>query len=112
MKYSATSAAIILAVSAIMTGMANGQHDHTCDECKLGAAALGAYLQTEAEIEITQEALANLVCTTLEEDNVQGCNDFIRENWAAMVTGIFAYPDTTIDICVGMGYCENKSPKV
>ena len=110
MKYIATTA-IFLAVAAL-TGMTNGQHDHTCDECKLGAAALGAYLQTEAEIAITEEALANVVCTTLEEDNVQGCNDFIHENWAAMITAIFAFPDTTIDICVGMGYCENKPPKV
>ena len=37
---------------------------------------------------------------------VQGCMDFIYANWADLITAIFAYPDTTMDLCIGFGYCE------
>ena len=108
MKYSA-SIAIFLALASL-TGLVIGQHEHTCDECREGIdppiKALGEYLQTESVIAVTQEALAQVVCPTLPEDNVQGCMDFIYANWADLITAIFAYPDTTMDLCIGFGYCE------
>ena len=51
--------------------LANGQF--TCDECKQGVTQLGQYLLTDAELAAVEEALSDLVCPTLPEENIEGC---------------------------------------
>merc|ERR1711902_389963 len=50
--------------------LANGQF--TCDECKQGVTQLGQYLLTDAELAAVEEALSDLVCPTLPEENIEG----------------------------------------
>merc|ERR1712020_194147 len=83
--------------------LANAQ---SCDECKDGVKKLGEYLQTPAEIEAVEQALGDLVCPTLPEDQIGECIDFVYTNWPDIAKALFDYPDTYTNICMGIGYCK------
>ena len=93
---------------AFMTFLAlvNGQHDHTCDECKAAVTQLGQYLLTDAELAAVEEALSDLVCPTLPEENIEGCIAGVYAWWPQVAQALFTYPDTTTNLCAGIGYCE------
>ena len=90
----------------------NGQHDHTCDECKAAVTQLGQYLLTDAELAAVEEALADLVCPTLPEENIEECIEGIYAYWPKIADALFNYPDTTTNLCAGIGYCEKMQPTV
>ena len=86
--------------------LVNGQHDHTCDECKAAVTQLGQYLLTDAELAAVEEALSDLVCPTLPEENIEGCIAGVYAWWPQVAQALFTYPDTTTNLCAGIGYCE------
>merc|ERR1711963_1058111 len=55
----------------VVLAVANAQE--SCDLCKMGVDALGQYLMTEAEIAAVEEGLVDLVCSTLDEEQIQTC---------------------------------------
>merc|ERR1711935_1312634 len=59
-----------LAIFAVLA-VANAQE--SCDLCKMGVDALGQYLMTEGEIAAVEEGLVDLVCSTLDEEDIQTC---------------------------------------
>ena len=86
-----------------LLALANGQ---TCDECKAAVGQLGQYLLTDAELAAVEEALADLVCPTLPEENIEECIEGIYTYWPNIADALFTYPDTTTNLCAGIGYCE------
>ena len=89
--------------------LANGQ---TCDECKAAVGQLGQYLLTDAELAAVEEALADLVCPTLPEENIEECIEGIYTYWPNIADALFTYPDTTTNLCAGIGYCKKMQPRV
>merc|ERR1712026_414578 len=69
-KQSISVMKFFLAIFAILA-VANAQE--SCDLCKMGVDALGQYLMTEAEIAAVEEGLVDLVCSTLDEEQIQTC---------------------------------------
>ena len=63
---------------------------------------------TEAELAAVEETLSDLVCTTLPEEDVEGCIEFVYENWPMMAKAIFAWPNTYIELCSYLGYCKKS----
>ena len=90
--------------------LANGQF--TCDECKQGVTQLGQYLLTDAELAAVEEALSDLVCPTLPEENIEGCIAGVYAWWPQVAQALFAYPDTVTNLCAGIGYCKKMQPRV
>ena len=90
--------------------LANGQF--TCDECKQGVTQLGQYLLTDAELAAVEEALSDLVCPTLPEENIEGCIAGVYAWWPQVAEALFSYPDTTTNLCAGIGYCKKMQPRV
>ena len=73
---------------------------------------LGEYLMTDGELAAVEEALSDLVCTTLPEDQIEGCIEFVYGNWPGMAKALFAWPNTVPEICGQLGYCKKFTPRV
>ena len=59
-----------------------------------------------------EEALSDVVCTTLPETDIEACIEFVYENWPMMGKAIFAWPDTYTELCAYLGYCRKTNVKV
>ena len=97
---------------ALMAFVALANAEPTCDQCKQGVMKLGEYLNTDAELAAVEEALSDLVCTTLPEDQIEGCIEFVYGNWPGMAKALFAWPNTVPEICGQLGYCKKFTPRV
>merc|ERR1712018_762283 len=86
--------------------------EHTCDECKAGITKLGQYLLTDAELAAVEEALADLVCPTLPEENIEGCIAGVYAWWPKVAEALFTWPETATNLCAGLGYCKKRNPKL
>ena len=53
--------------------------------------------------------LIDLVCTTLPEENIDGCATAVFTWWPEMAT-LFEHEGTTAAICVGIGACKKTNP--
>ena len=87
--------------------VASAQED--CDLCKMGVDALGQYLMTEAEIAAVEEGLVDLVCSTLEEEQIQMCAEGVYTWWPSITQALFAWDGTAEAICAGTGSCKKKN---
>merc|ERR1711935_1163417 len=96
----------LLAIFAVLA-VANAQE--SCDLCKMGVDALGQYLMTEGEIAAVEEGLVDLVCSTLDEEDIQTCAEGVHTWWPSVTEALFAYEGTAVAICVGTGSCSAKS---
>merc|ERR1711951_139835 len=82
-----------LAIFAVLA-VANAQE--SCDLCKMGVDALGQYLMTEAEIAAVEEGLVDLVCSTLDEEQIQTCAEGVYTWWPSVTEALFAYEGTDV----------------
>merc|ERR1719225_517199 len=94
---------VILAVFSLASAQ------ESCDSCRIGVYALGQYLLTEAEIAAVEEGLVDLVCSTLNDDQIQVCAEGVYTWWPAVTEALFKYEGTAVAICVGTGSCSAKS---
>ena len=83
-----------------------------CQLCGEGVAKLGAYLQTEGEIAAVEQGLVDLVCTTLDEENIDGCATAVYTWWPQISQALFEYEGTAAAICVGIGACKKTNPLI
>ena len=83
-----------------------------CQLCGEGVAKLGAYLQTEGEIAAVEQGLVDLVCTTLPEENIDGCATAVYTWWPQISKALFEYEGTAAAICVGIGACKKTNPLI
>ena len=95
-----------------MAFVALANAEPTCDQCKQGVMKLGEYLNTDAELAAVEEALSDLVCTTLPEDDIEMCIEFVYGNWPMMAKALFAWPNTVPELCGQLGYCKKFTPRV
>merc|ERR1712141_211199 len=58
-----------------------------------------------------EEALSDLVCTTLPEDDIEMCIEFVYGNWPGMAKALFAWPNTVPELCGQLGYCKKFTPR-
>jgi len=80
-----------------------------CTTCHMGVDALGNYLMTEAEIAAVEEGLVDLVCSTLNEDEIQTCSQGVYDWWPSVTEALFKYQGTGDVICVGACECRGTS---
>ena len=73
---------------------------------KAAVNLLGQYLLTDAGLAAVEEALSDLVCPALPEENIEGCISGVYAWWPQVVEALFTYPDTTTNLCAGIGFCE------
>ena len=73
---------------------------------KAAVNLLGQYLLTDAGLDAVEEALSDLVCPALPEENIEGCISGVYAWWPQVAEALFTYPDTTTNLCAGIGYCE------
>merc|ERR1711988_729672 len=78
----------------------------------LAIVALAKYLLTPSEIAAVEQGLVDLVCTTLPEDNIEGCAKAVYAWWPQIAEALFEYQGTVVAICVGIGSCQSKNPLV
>merc|ERR1712018_711438 len=83
-----------------------------CQRCGEGVMALGQYLQTEGEIAAVEQGLIDLVCTTLPEENIDGCATAVLTWWPDISKALFEYEGTAAAICVGIGACKKTNPLI
>merc|ERR1711872_515465 len=102
-KQSISVMKFFLAIFAVLA-VANAQE--SCDLCKMGVDALGQYLMTEAEISAVEEGLVDLVCSTLDDDQIQMCAEGIYTWWPSVTEALFKYEGTQFAICEGIGSCK------
>merc|ERR1712002_450688 len=102
-KQSISVMKFFLAIFAVLA-VANAQE--SCDLCKMGVDALGQYLMTEAEIAAVEEGLVDLVCSTLDEEQIQTCAEGVYTWWPSVTEALFNYEGTAVAICVGTGSCK------
>merc|ERR1712200_227084 len=101
-----------LAIFAVLA-FANAQE--SCDLCKMGVDALGQYLMTEAEIAAVEEGLVDLVCSTLDEEQIQTCAEGVYTWWPSVTEALFNYEgtdefsNTVYNDFHGAGVCDRKS---
>merc|ERR1712107_778405 len=76
---------------AFLALFAAASAQESCDLCKMGVDALGQYLMTEAEIAAVEEGLVDLVCSTLEEEEVQICAQGVYTWWPSVTEALFNY---------------------
>ena len=96
----------LLAIVALASAQDN------CQRCGEAVQALGKYLLTPSEIAAVEQGLVDLVCTTLPEDNIEGCAKAVYAWWPQIAEALFEYQGTVVAICVGIGACETKNPLV
>merc|ERR1711973_1021600 len=72
----------------------------------LAVDALGQYLMTEAEIAAVEEGLVDLVCSTLDEADIQMCAEGVYTWWPSVTEALFKWEGTAVAICVGTGSCK------
>merc|ERR1711944_313586 len=96
----------LLAVVALASAQDN------CQRCGKAVEQLGQYLLTPAEIAAVEQGLVDLVCTTLPEENIEGCAVAVYSWWPKIAEALFEYQGTVVAICVGIGACEAKNPYV
>merc|ERR1712242_615939 len=79
---SATSMKIFV---TLMTIVALASAQDNCQRCGQAVQALGNYLLTPSEIAAVEQGLVDLVCTTLPEDNIEGCAKAVYAWWPQML---------------------------
>ena len=99
-------------LAAFITLFALASAQDLCERCGEGVMALGQYLQTEEEIAAVEQGLVDLVCTTLPEENIDGCATAVFTWWPQISEALFNYEGTAAAICVGAGYCTKRIPFV
>merc|ERR1712080_38127 len=96
----------LLAVVALASAQDN------CQRCGEAVQQLGEYLLTPSEIAAVEQGLVDLVCTTLPEENIEGCAVAVYKWWPQIAEALFKYQGTVIAICVGIGACETRNPLI
>ena len=99
-------------IAAFLALLAVASAQDLCQRCGEGVMALGQYLQTEEEIAAVEQGLVDLVCTTLPEENIDGCATAVFTWWPQISEALFNYEGTAAAICVGAGYCTKRIPFV
>merc|ERR1719367_1967903 len=61
---------------------------------------------TEAEIAAVEEGLVDLVCSTLDEADIQMCAEGVYTWWPSVTEALFNWEGTAVAICVGTGSCK------
>ena len=97
-------------IAALLALFAVASAQDLCERCGEGVMALGQYLQTDEEIAAVEQGLVDLVCTTLPEENIDGCATAVFTWWPKISEALFAYEGTAAAICVGAGYCTKRIP--
>ena len=99
MKFNAALLALIAVASA---------QDY--EQCREGVMGLGQYLQTDEEIAAVEEGMVDLVCTTLPEENIEGCATAVYTRWHQISEALFIYENISAAICLGAGYSTKRIP--
>jgi len=88
---------------------ASAQDYDECTLCKMGVDALGKYLNTPAEIAAVEEGLVDLVCSTLNDEEIQTCAQGVYDWWPSITEALFKYQGTGDVICVGACQCRGSN---
>merc|ERR1711988_691513 len=76
---------------AIFAVLAVAKAQESCDLCEMGVDALGQYLMTEAEIAAVEGGLVDLVCSTLDEEQIQTCAEGVYTWWPSVTEALCKY---------------------
>ena len=92
----------------LIFGQTKAQNDN-CESCKTNVKTLFDFMQMRDQIFLTEQALVNLVCLQLPENQHESCGTGMYTWYPVLTDALFHDLGFINGICAGIGFCDMNS---
>ena len=92
----------------LIFGQTKAQNEN-CESCKSNVKTLFDFMQKRDQILMTEQALLNIVCLQLPDDQHESCGTGMYTWYPVLTEALFHDQGFINGICAGIGFCNMNS---